>query len=779
MASSTSNDQSILIIRAVAYRLTSLPVASLPPVLPHIALQLASCAELLSTPQPPSSEVAATVHQIKTRTSSLLQDRTPEGRFAAVVLIKSLVGLGEWQVLHTSGAWVRGLIAILNRPNDPPALKKLCVIALASIFQSTHRYDNLVREITTPNLPGFVKSCLSMVTTKVSKGIAIVQKQVLETVLRSWVALMPQHPTIFRPFMTPIEQLLRPILGFASGKIKTREPFDPGTIDAAMRVYVLLHASGTKNGEFQDRDSGFTTTLRLAEERTSSVFYKLYGPDDTRVQEFRHRTSLSSEETSDPLQGMCLIYGVLKLLQAYIATASTKPHGLPIGRVIVLLQYITSFSPTDNTSSSKMTKNKRITFLVDLPNLHLSALEISETILARLGKAATAYSTDILECLNGALVANPHDSFTRGMVYKQLATLVKLTGYSLTRKSSRPIHHLIKRCCADLVPESLSQDQPANPPASTGKSQSNHINPNALIGGAQRTRPTASHTTALYEAAWALLPVIVSEIPANSLPKALRIDLERTCILVQHQKALVACTLNPSSDSSSLLPFAAQSTFKTLALEAILRPRMPIIRTRHAGDDDSNDKANGAADDSEEEDAHDWQRPNNRTTTTATSSDLSEPMTSSPSPPPVVASKHPLAADADAGAAESSSRKRARFEISSYMPKTKPAAQQQPTHFEATETPAVVAMSSRKDVSPAQFFAAGKGDKGPAVVVDTQVAQQQEEDGDGESSDDDDGDDDDDGHVDDAYDDDSYDDFVMPDFVLAEEVTHEGFTDDS
>ena len=53
-------------------------------------------------------------HRLKTQIGSLLVGKSPQGRFAAVVLIKTVVDVGGWECLRTSEPWVRGLLSILQ-----------------------------------------------------------------------------------------------------------------------------------------------------------------------------------------------------------------------------------------------------------------------------------------------------------------------------------------------------------------------------------------------------------------------------------------------------------------------------------------------------------------------------------------------------------------------------------------------------------------------------------------------------------------------------------------
>lgn len=105
-------------LRAVNHRLTTTPVEQLPAIASFLATSLTDCAELLSTPQnqkaaKSDSDQTVQIHKLKTRLASLLQDRTIEGRWTAVVLVKATVEAGQWEILRSYEPIVRNLIGIL------------------------------------------------------------------------------------------------------------------------------------------------------------------------------------------------------------------------------------------------------------------------------------------------------------------------------------------------------------------------------------------------------------------------------------------------------------------------------------------------------------------------------------------------------------------------------------------------------------------------------------------------------------------------------------------
>ena len=104
-------------LRAITVRLSSTPPKQLPHIACFLANDISRCAAELSSPSSQSkngSESAVLVHKLKTQISALLQGKHVEERWSAVVLVKATVEAGGWEVLQSSGAWVRGMLAILG-----------------------------------------------------------------------------------------------------------------------------------------------------------------------------------------------------------------------------------------------------------------------------------------------------------------------------------------------------------------------------------------------------------------------------------------------------------------------------------------------------------------------------------------------------------------------------------------------------------------------------------------------------------------------------------------
>jgi pre-rRNA-processing protein RIX1 len=262
-------------LRALTFRISSTATLQLPQHVPAIAASLANCRTLLSSPQAAasktSSESSVAVHKYRTLLSALLQDRTIQGRWSAIVLIKATVEIGGWESLQKCLPWVRGLLGVLNKP-DPPATKKLCIITLTRIFILTREYPTLIREITTPSLPALVQSSLQIANAKAPASL-------LQTILESFNELLPRHPTIFRTYLKQIHPLLARLLApTPSNKLGQEEipgtklETTAGVVQAAQQLFVQTSSCAPKGASSDEWEKSLKTTVSSAHRVADRVF---------------------------------------------------------------------------------------------------------------------------------------------------------------------------------------------------------------------------------------------------------------------------------------------------------------------------------------------------------------------------------------------------------------------------------------------------------------------------------------------------------------------------
>jgi hypothetical protein len=106
-------------LRVLCRRLASTSPEDLPGICPSLVNNIIRCRGVLSSAQDQKSkdgksETSVLIHKLKTNITSLLNGKTPAGRFAATVLIKTVIDVGGWECLRQSEPWVRGLISILR-----------------------------------------------------------------------------------------------------------------------------------------------------------------------------------------------------------------------------------------------------------------------------------------------------------------------------------------------------------------------------------------------------------------------------------------------------------------------------------------------------------------------------------------------------------------------------------------------------------------------------------------------------------------------------------------
>ncbi|PLN82061.1 rRNA processing/ribosome biogenesis-domain-containing protein [Aspergillus taichungensis] len=601
---------SLSVLHAVNHRLTNLPVKQLPAITASLAISLSNCGELLSSTQSLSqkskpgksdanSENAVQVHRLMTRLSSLLQDRSPEGRWTAVVLIKAAVEAGQWEILRSCEPLVRGLIAILTKP-DPNSTKKMALITLTRIFHLTYQYPTLVREITTPSLPGFVTSALNLISVKASSEPVRRLKPhtpFVEIVLQALGELIVRHPTTFRPFSAQIHSVLLAIIG------STSPCFPDPVVDVAERLFVSLHHCAPKNASTDEWKSACHMTIASVHETAQSVFRSVVEQWES-VDPATRRSARSSDYTKEVGgQGDALGLGawqsvnagvdrlvmLLRLLSTFLETPTASAVAVPIGAILDLTSRLTSLtvpSPGREVQpNQQISRVEREELFTELPRIHTACLSLLLTLSRTLESAVTPVGQTILEQTLWVFPAERFSRQVRSSTYELVQELLPHLGPTMSRQSVSALTGLIRACCSDLLPPTNDQSGPA---ADTkGKAKPNPTTANAdsfLNPTLKQTRlADSSSSPDLHRTAVTFLPAVLMHAPTEHLSPALRAEIDRTIILTADKDAMLASVLNPMpamkgrAAAASILPFLARSAPTAPDVEALIRPHMPVL----------------------------------------------------------------------------------------------------------------------------------------------------------------------------------------------------------
>ncbi|CAG5188412.1 uncharacterized protein ALTATR162_LOCUS11952 [Alternaria atra] len=602
-------------LRALSFRISSTPTSQLPQHVPAIAASLANCRTLLSSAQASgtkatSSEASVAIHKFRTLLSTLLQDRTPQGRWCAIVLIKATIEVGGWETLQKSLPWVRGLLGFLNKP-DSPSSKKLCIITLTRIFLLTREYPTLIREITTPSLSPFVQTCLQIANAKTTPvGL-------LQIILESFNELLPRHPTIFRSYLKQLYPLLgRLVAPTPSDKTSQEQQTGArhGTCSdiaaAARQLYVQLPCCAPKGASSEEWTKAIKNITNVTHQASDRVFRAVVEDWqsaareaplsnghtlDDEVQDLEPSSDLSS--WSGIFAGGERLTGLLYVIKEYLESPTANTVYLNVGTIVDLISRMLSLTIPASASknfqntvrlNAQVSKEERECLWLLLPDVHVAAIEVLLALAHRTQTSTLALDPIIIDQLVWVFSAEKETSQIRTACYTAIDALVKRSGVALHKATIDSLVPLIRACCDDLLPSEIAtpstQQTPGQAKANGNSQPQTTANADSFLGAAKNTGGPNAGFTGLKQAAHHLLPVLLSNIPAQYLSDSMRARLDRTAILTQHKEAMVASVLNPppskkfGKPAASILPLMARSFSAEKDVEGILRPRMPVIR---------------------------------------------------------------------------------------------------------------------------------------------------------------------------------------------------------
>ncbi|KAJ4379254.1 hypothetical protein N0V86_005299 [Didymella sp. IMI 355093] len=631
-------------LRALSFRISSTATAQLPQHVPAIAASLSNCRTLLSSTQTSnaksSSEASVAVHKFRTLLSTLLQDRTVQGRWSAIVLIKATIEVGGWETLQKSLPWVRGLLSILSKP-DPPTSKKLCIITLARIFMLTREYPTLIREITTPSLPAFVQAGLQIAGSSASPGLLL-------TVLECFSELLPRHPTIFRPHLKTLRPLLcrlvapTPSTGLSGDHAQNAVSADVS--DAARRLLVQLPCCAPKGASSEEWEDALRTTIGGVHRVADRVFRAVLEDWQSTVREAPANGHTLDGEVQDleddylslpPWSGLFAgserLVGLVQLVRQYLESPTANAVTFRVGVVMDLITRLLSLTiPASGSKSfqntvrinNQVSKEERENLWLVLPAVHIAAIELLLSMAHRLQASTLAIDTLVLDQLVWVFGSEKDNAEVRTACYRAIAALLERSGVTLPKSSIDSLAPLIRTCCEDLLPSETSpivvKDTPGQAKSKGNSQPQGSANADSFLGSKAVSDPTTSFP-GLRDAAHNLLPVLLSDVRAQYFSDSLRARLDRTAVLTQHKDAMLASVLNPppskkfGKPAASILPLMARSFQGHHDIEGMMRPRMPVIRlgTQDAeldGDVEEEDEAE--VDEEEDEEMGDGDQAN-------------------------------------------------------------------------------------------------------------------------------------------------------------------------
>ncbi|UNI14006.1 hypothetical protein JDV02_000690 [Purpureocillium takamizusanense] len=602
-------------LRVLCRKLTSIPPAQLPHALPALARHVVRCRDALSAPheQKPkddassqgggsssSSSTAGLVHKLKTTVTTLLNGRSREARFAAVGLVKAVVDVGGWEMLRASEPWARGLLSIIQK-GDSFAAKELAVITLTRIYVLVHPYQTLVREIATPTIPAFATACLQLIKPPASGPASTAPLAFVQTVCDAFSTLIPLYAATFRPFASQIRSVVRPLLAPTSSD----ETLVPHSLQrSAGRLAISLHHVAAKSGGSEEWSKTVDAVLRQLHATADQVLRAVdeswdasggYGKTPVDFAEEPKGGSTSADQLP-PWTGLSAgierLTGLFRHLSDCLLSPTKGSVTIPISALtdaISRVCLIARQSPKSQTweqaleTNAAVGRDERDELWSLMPEVHMAALGLVQTMLRRLGQGLLPLVSEVLDHLVRVFKSGMDIPDVRKSGYVVLDGLLALSGHTLSKPTVTLLEPLVAACCRDLQQDAGFLKPASKPTAAQGKDAKKpavanvdlFLQPQASSAEEVSVLPPDHKATAD-----ALLATLLSALPQQHLKPTLRGLLDKTAILTQSRDAMLASVLNPFKDQRgrmypSILPHLARAFPHDQGLE-VLRSNLRV-----------------------------------------------------------------------------------------------------------------------------------------------------------------------------------------------------------
>ena len=581
-------------LRAIANRLTATPTELLPQQIGFLANSISSCKVVLSNSSP-SNDESVTIHKLRTKVSALLQDRTPEGRLSGIIIAKALIEHGGQAILGGSANWVRALISCLSKP-DSVESKRLCIVTITRLYLSTVDNQTLVREITTPTLPAFITTSLSIIKPSTSTADGKIRRllsPLLDVVLRSWYRLLQAFPGTCRPHTTSIKTICLSIIS----DFQCSEDIS----QAAINTLAIIHQCAPKGNGPKDWSLLCQQAIEAVHD-TADLTFRAVNEDWTtstiRVSKVtkKQRTAASPNTTTADALGLDSWTGISQgcgriVQQLHVTKALLfQPHGsqigVPIGSIIDLTGRLNAVTlPTSKfalRSNNEVTKEERDELWLNVTLIHAAAIDLLKHAVVTYDMLNTPIYRSMTAQIWDVFEAEQHSTVVRTAVYEFLAIMLPTNMYTLRKSEYSNWSKLIQACCKDLSVEDMTS-------ATAATLQNTSLSQTSKIVATQQTDKVIQPST-LRSTAFQLLPQILQCGEMQMLPnyKSLRAHLDQNAIMLNHEEAILSSVLHPfrGKHSPSLLPFLTRLKARSrsngglfeLASEALLRPRFPVVQ---------------------------------------------------------------------------------------------------------------------------------------------------------------------------------------------------------
>ncbi|RKF61410.1 putative arm repeat-containing protein [Erysiphe neolycopersici] len=594
-------------LRVLCDQLSSVPVVELPCLLPNLSQNILYCKEIIlnSTLRSDVPGASVLIHKLKTRLTTLLNCKQPEGRFVATVLIKAFIDIGGWEAVKSSGPWARGLLAILGKP-DHIISKELCVITLTKLYILIQNYPSLVREIATPTLPAYATACLNLLSPITSKKTSSVPTTLIKTIFNSFCALIPRYASIFRPFSSQIRLLICRFLAPSNSEV----PYIPQTLkETARHLFIRLHETAPKNSCSEEWHKAVTDLVHNIHVTSDQVFRSIVEDWESSVGYVTEPVDINKEIQGGgdsgyltPWKGIEAgadkLISLLEFLAMYFLVGTSGPVTVPIGIIKDMIDRILLVLPTGEDLGEEdsmqlnpgVGRDEKDALWCRIPYIHIAVLRLWLVIADRMKENFLSLAQVCFDQLVWVFPYGKHNSEFRLTTFELMSRILIISGKGLEKAQVNKASTIIKSCCDELyIDKKLleSQDENGNKITLKLNEKKNLITDLFKQQGSNLNISSQIKESEVFLAASRLLPLFLSYISQDNFNLSRRSMIDRTAILSKNREAMLASVLNPITGNCdreipSILPYLTQAFASDNVVEILLRPRMPQLSLAEA-----------------------------------------------------------------------------------------------------------------------------------------------------------------------------------------------------
>ena len=451
-----------------------------------------------------------------------------------------------------------------------------------------------------------------------------VSSPLIETVLQALIKLLPHHPSLFRPFAVQLRLLLAPLLAPTPSSLPERsseqrsfESPSKTTIVLSQRLYALLPQCAPKNSLNEEWNKTTRSIIECIHRTVDHIFRPVVEERSSfiRVSSNVENTKTYGEMVHDDQvddlglrgwrgvhAGSERITGLFCLLEAHIASPTSLQLTLPLGSITSPIERVLAVVVSPQTGittgarlNPEISREEREALWETLPRIHVAAIRVISALMSRMRVISISFAQGVLEQFLWIFEREKDQPDIRSSIYLVVSEILDLTGPSLSQSTTHSLLPLIRVACDDLLPHNdqsrEAQKLTTNGVARVSKGKAND-NADSYLNPSNQVKIESSTPPSVYKAASSLLPLTLSKLPTKHLQFSMRSIIDRTAVLSANQEAMLASVLNPqveqrkNKNPSSIMPMLARAYPEASGVEAVLRPRMPLIQRRRIEDHD-------------------------------------------------------------------------------------------------------------------------------------------------------------------------------------------------